>query len=122
MRYWQTGKGWRLGWDGDKGLIGADTWAVEVSAEEFADFCRLVTQLSQVMQEMESELADQESVECDLSTNLLYLRATGFPAGYELYLQILGDRPMEGIWAVEAVPELLWAIAEVQPLLCPTLD
>ncbi len=122
MKYWQTGKGWRLGWDGAKGLIGADTWAVEVSAEEFADFCRLVTQLSQVMQEMESELADQESVECDLSTNLLYLRATGFPAGYELYLQILGDRPMEGIWSAEAVPELLLAIAEVQPLLCPTLD
>lgn len=118
MKYWQTGRGWRLGWERDKGLIGADTWAFEVSAGEFRDFCRLATQLSQVMREMQSELADQESVECDLSSKLLYLRATGFPESYELYLQILRDRPMEGIWSAEAVPELLLAIAEVQPLLC----
>jgi hypothetical protein len=122
LKYWQTGKGWRLGWDGNKGLIGSDTWAVEVSALEFKDFCRLATQLSQVMLEMESELADQESVECDLSSPLLYLRAAGFPASYELYLEILRDRPMEGIWSAEAVPELILAIAEVQSLLCQPLN
>ncbi len=97
--------------------MGADAWAVELSAEELRAFCRLTTQLHQVMLEMQSQLADQEAIECDLGNDLLYLRASGFPDGYELYLQILGDRPMEGIWSVDAVPELLLAIAEVQRML-----
>lgn len=118
MKYWQTGKGWRLGWDGAKGLIGADTWAVEVSAGEFRDFCRMTSQLSQVMLDMQCELAEQEAIECDLSSDLLYLRVSGFPDRYELYLRICGDRLMEGIWSAEAVPELLLAITAVQPMLC----
>ena len=97
--------------------MGADAWAVELSAQEFKDFCRLTTQLNQVMLDMQSELSDQEALECDLGNEQLYLRASGFPWRYELYFRLLGDRLMEGIWAVEAVPDLLSAIDEVQGML-----
>jgi hypothetical protein len=49
-----SGEGWRIGFRSDvdlyKGLVGADSWAIELTETEFKDFCKLATQLSETMQ------------------------------------------------------------------------
>lgn len=113
-RLLKTGSGWRLGWNSTapefKGLVGAEDWAVELTEAEFNDFCRLAEQLSQTLQQIASELMDEERIACELESSLVWLEVEGYPDAYTLRLIVLSGRGAEGFWSATAVPELLQAI------------
>lgn len=108
------GTGWRLGWSPEaelfQGLIGADTWAIELTAREFEDVCRLGLQLADTMTAIADELMDQERISCEVESEWVWLEAEGFPHAYTLQVIILHNRRGEGMWLAEAVPELLQAM------------
>jgi hypothetical protein len=112
-----SGEGWRIGWRSDvdlyKGLVGADSWAIELTETEFKDFCKLATQLAETMQLMAAELSDGEKISCTLETEDICLEVNGFPSAFTLHLQIMTDRCCEGFWDAIAVPFLINAIANL---------
>jgi|GEM_PF-84440 len=113
-RQLKTGEGWRIGWDASapiyKGLIGTDDWAIELTEAELDDFCRLALELAGTMQQIVTELMDEEQISCEVESDRLWLEADGFPHAYELRVMVLGDRRCEGAWVASAVPSLLQAI------------
>jgi len=110
----QAGKGWRLGWNPDAsefcGLVGGDEWAVELTEAELKDFCRLLLQLADMMQQMASELMPEEKLQCEVESDRLWLEADGLPHSYHLHLLLLTGRRSEGSWVATAVPGLLQAV------------
>lgn len=112
-----SGAGWRIGFRSDvdlyRGLVGADSWAIELTESEFKDFCKLAARLAETMQLMASELSDGEKISCTLETEDITLEANGFPDAFTLHLQLLSGRRGEGFWEVQAVPWLLGAIAQL---------
>ena len=113
-RYLKTGVDWRVGWQPQglnyPGLVGSDSWAIELTKAELSDFCRLIDQLVATMKEMSTELMDQEKISCEAETDLLWLEAEGFPQSYTLRLIVHGDRRCEGNWRAGLAPKLLEAI------------
>jgi Domain of unknown function (DUF1818) len=119
----KAGVGWRLGWRSEHpddsrssvtdypGLVGADDWALEMTAAEMADFCRLVQQLSQTMAQMTNELMAEEKIDCEAESDLLWLQVSGEPHSYSLRLLLNSGRRAEGNWTMAAVPELVAATA-----------
>ena len=109
------GQGWRLGWDPDatnyQGLLGGDGWALELTAEEFQDFCRLAGDLAQTMAAMTAELMDEERITCEAESDLIWLEAEGFPTQYSLRLIVTTGRRGEGSWHESVVTDLLAAVA-----------
>jgi hypothetical protein len=109
------GDGWRIGLRSDvdlyRGLVGADSWAIELTEHELKDFCKLAVQLAETMQIMATELSDGEKICCTLETEDISLEVSGYPHEFELHLQLLNGRQSEGMWAADAVPFLLRAIA-----------
>ena len=112
-----SGEGWRIGWRSDvdfyKGLVGADSWAIELTEREFKDFCKLASQLAETMQMMAAELSDGEKICCTLETEDVSLEVNGFPHAFTLRLQLLTERSFEGFWDAMAVPFLIGAIANL---------
>jgi hypothetical protein len=112
-RQLKSGQGWRLGWNPDTpnfcGLVGSDDWAIELTAAELDDFCRLVVQLATTMQQMAQELMDEERISCEVESPLLWLEAQGYPQAYTLHLILLTGRRAEGTWSEMAVPALVQA-------------
>jgi hypothetical protein len=121
-RQLRSGDGWRLGWDENArcsadtqrvafpGLVGGDEWAIELTAAELDDFCRLAAQLAETMGQMNQELMDEERICCEAESDLVWLEAEGFPHAYDLRLIVLTGRRGEGFWAAAAVPGLLQAM------------
>jgi hypothetical protein len=113
-RQLRTGPGWRVGWGERRSpycaLLGTDDWAVELTAEEFQEFCRLVGQLAETMQHMQTELMDEERISCEAEGDRLWVEVEGYPQTYQLRFILLSDRGVEGAWAPEAVPQVLKAI------------
>lgn len=113
-RQLKAGEGWRIGWDASasiyKGLIGTDEWAIELTEAELEDFCRLALELASTMQQIASELMDEEQISCEAESDRLWLEADGFPHAYELRVMVLGDRRCEGSWKADVVPLLLQAV------------
>ena len=111
------GEGWRIGLRSDadtyKGLVGADSWAIELTESELKDFCKLALQLNETMQLMATELSDCEKISCTLETEDISLEASGYPQKFTLHLQLMNGRQSEGIWEENAVPFLLRAIADL---------
>lgn len=108
----KSGTGWRLGWNPMNkypGLVGAEDWAIELTADELEDFCRLLGQLVANMQLMQTELMDEESIACEAESNLIWLQVQGFPSKYNLRLIVNTGRSCEGNWQAEAVAELVSA-------------
>ncbi len=109
----KSGTGWRLGWRPAvfdyPGLVGSDDWAVELTAAELADFCRLAQQLSQTMADLTNELMAEEKIDCEVESDLLWLQAAGYAHSYSLRLLLNSGRQAEGNWAAAAVPELIAA-------------
>lgn len=101
-RILKTGTGWRLGWDAEapefKGLVGGDDWAIELTEDEWHDFCRLSDQLHETLQYIAQELMDEERIACELESDLIWLEAEGFPDAYSLRLIIQTGRRAEGYW------------------------
>jgi hypothetical protein len=109
----KSGVGWRLGWDPDadafKGLVGSDDWALELTAVELEDFCRLLNQLVEMVVQMSSELMAEETIACEAESDRLWLEVEGYPHAYRLHLMLLTGRRSEGHWAATAVPALAQA-------------
>lgn len=109
----KAGQGWRLGWNPQaiefKGLVGGDNWAIELTEVELQDFCRLVMQLAETMNQMATELMDEEKIVCEVESEWLWLEAKGYPQSYSLHLIVQTGRRAEGEWTIAAVPELLQA-------------
>jgi hypothetical protein len=114
MRQLKSGSGWRLGWDAEaekfQGLLGADAWAIEVTAAELEDFCRLTLQLTDTMQQMQSELMEEERLSCEAESDLLWMEAEGFPHAYRLRVILLTGRRAEGEWSEASIPGLVQAV------------
>ena len=113
----REGPGWRLGWDQDrshfKGLVGSQDWAVELTEDEFHDFCRLVQQLGNTLQAMAAELMPDEKIVCEQETARIWVEVSGFPREYELRFILLSGRGAEGGWSAAAVPGLLTALGNI---------
>ncbi|TVQ23881.1 MAG: DUF1818 family protein [Leptolyngbya sp. DLM2.Bin15] len=109
----KEGDGWRLGWNPASepfvGLVGGAGWAMELTREEWQDFCRLVLQLAETLEQMSHELMDEERICCDVESDRLWLEAEGYPHAYELHIILRQGRRAEGTWAAEAVPGLVQA-------------
>ncbi|WP_448562744.1 DUF1818 family protein [Trichothermofontia sp.] len=109
----KQGEGWRLGWDPTAiefvGLVGTDDWAIELTAAEFQDFCRLLQQLAETMAAMASELMPDERIACEAESEWLWLEVEGYSHAYSLSVILHSGRRVEGHWPPTAVPGLLAA-------------
>jgi len=110
----KSGSGWRIGWNPDaseyQGLVGNDTWAIELTEAELQDFCKLLTQLSETMSYMAAELMDQEKITCEAESDLLWMEVEGYPDAYSLNFILNTGRRGEGGWTADAVPGLVQAV------------
>ncbi len=108
------GEGWRLGWnpnaDSFCGLLAGQSWALEMAAREFKDFCRLVRELDSTMSAMAEQLMDEERLTCEQETETIWLEAEGFPTRYGLRFILLTGRKCEGEWPADVVPQLITAL------------
>jgi hypothetical protein len=115
QRYMKEGQGWRLGWDPAvpvyQGLLGGVSWALELTAPEFQDFCRLAQQLAQNMGTMAAELMDEERITCEAESDLIWLEADGFAHDFTLRFILTTGRQVEGQWNETAAAELISALA-----------
>ncbi|MDA0672534.1 MAG: DUF1818 family protein [Cyanobacteria bacterium] len=114
----KEGDGWRLGWNPDaiqfQGLVAGADWALELTPEEFEDFCRLARQLADTLTAMATELMTEERIACEAESERIWLEAEGYPHHYQLRLLLLTGRRGEGAWPPTVVPALLQAIASLQ--------
>ncbi|HEY9846734.1 MAG TPA: DUF1818 family protein [Candidatus Caenarcaniphilales bacterium] len=112
-RQLKSGPGWRLGWDTSapefKALVGGDTWAVELTGAEFKDFCQLLEQLMETLEQIKSELMDEEAITCEAESALLWMEVQGYPQAYNLSFISLKGRRVEGQWPATAVAQLAQA-------------
>ncbi|MFQ3616802.1 MAG: DUF1818 family protein [Cyanobacteriota bacterium] len=112
-RILKRGPGWQIGWDEDApefaGLVGGDDWALELTAAELADFCRLAGQLAETMSQMATELMEEERITCELESDRLWLEVDGFPKSYSLRMIVLTGRRAEVTWDTAAVSGLIQA-------------
>jgi hypothetical protein len=108
------GEGWRVGWNPEaeeyQGLVGAEDWALELTAEELIDFCRLLGQIAEAMAQMGQELMAEERIACEVESDRLWLEGEGYPHAYSLRLILRGGRRCEGNWQAAAVSELIQAV------------
>lgn len=113
-RLLKQGNGWRLGFNPSseiyQGLVGGDDWAMELTATEWQDFCRLVIQLSDTLQAMTAELMDEEKIACEAESDNLWVEVEGYPHSYELRFILNQGRRCEGGWPPDVVPELIRAL------------
>jgi hypothetical protein len=109
----KTGTGWRLGWNPQatefQGLVGGDTWAMELTQAEFDDFCRLLCELADTMSQMSLELMDEEKIACEAESERLWMQVEGYANAYTVLLILNTGRRAEGSWPVEVVAELVQA-------------
>jgi len=120
QRVLKKGQGWRMGWDPNaevyQGLVGAEEWAIELTKAELTDFCRLLLQLAQTMEQMAQELVDEERITCQAQSELLWLEVEGYPHNFDLRLILETGRCAEGNWSVQAVLELITTAKNFQTL------
>ncbi len=113
----KSGVGWRIGWNPSHaypGLVGADDWAIELTAAELADFCRLLSQLVDNIRSIQAELMDEENIACEVESELIWMQIAGLPSKYSLRLILNTGRSCEGNWRAEAVGELVTAIERLK--------
>lgn len=110
-RILKKGAGWRIGWNPDptckfQGLLGNDDWAVELTAAEFHDFCRLLTQLAETVEAIAPELMAEEKINIEAESELIWLEIDGFADSYSLRMLLLQNRNAEGNWSASALSEM----------------
>jgi Domain of unknown function (DUF1818) len=117
-RQLRSGVGWRVGWDaealGFQALVGAEDWGVELTQAEFDEFCRFALNLSEAIEQMRSELMEEEAIACETSSDQLWMEVRGHPDAYQLSFILLTGRRAEGCWPIEATKEVLRVIQMVQ--------
>lgn len=106
----KSGLGWRIGWDPQakdyQGLVGTDDWAIELTQAELNDFCRLLEQLAQTINQMQDQLMDAEKITCEAESELLWMEIEGFPHSYNLRIILNQGRRCEGSWSAAVVKDL----------------
>ncbi|MCC0179750.1 DUF1818 family protein [Waterburya agarophytonicola K14] len=109
-RLTKSGAGWRIGWHPHgvkyQGLIGGEDWAIELTKAELNDFCRLLNQLVDTMSQMSAELMDEEKINCEAETDLLWMEVEGYCRSYSLRLILNCDRRCEGNWQEGVAPQI----------------
>lgn len=113
----KEGAGWRIGWDDTascyKGLLGGATWALELTADEFQDFCRLARQLADTLRAMAPELMAEERITCEAESDGIWLEVEGFPEAYTLRFILTTGRQGEGQWDAAATREVIMALGQL---------
>ena len=61
------------------------------------------------MNQMASELMDEEKIACEAESDLLWMEVEGYPSAYSLRFILNTGRRGEGSWEAAAVPSLLQA-------------
>ncbi len=113
------GPGWRLGYQPQQpfvALVGGDQWAIELTDQEWQDFCQGLQSLQSALEASQAFLMDQETITLDHCTDMLQLIVTGYTSKYSLYLKLLMGRRVEGIWDFPVIPKLLLAIDDLNDL------
>ena len=114
----KSGSGWRIGWDPAapefKGLLSGADWSLELTAAEFHEFRRMVSQLANTLQHMATELMDEETITCESESELLWMSVAGYPWAYDLRFILQTGRRGEGAWPATAVSELVLAMQTLQ--------
>jgi hypothetical protein len=114
QRFMKEGAGWRVGWDPTaptyQALLGGDTWALELTNQEFQDFCRLAQQLADTLQAMAAELMDEERITCEAESDWVWVEVEGFPHDYTLRLILNTGRRGEGEWKSAAALEVVQSL------------
>jgi len=128
------GVGWRFGWNGEQGLIGGDDWALELTAEEWQDWCCTCRNLWDTWQAMQAHLMPEEDLTLERQTDLLTMNlfvpaalalvepvcraklgngtcSPGSPPQVRLYVQLCTGRVAEGQWQGESAQTLLARMA-----------
>jgi Domain of unknown function (DUF1818) len=117
-RLLKSGVGWRVGWDADAenypALVGTEDCAIELTAAELEDFCRLAERLVTTLETLAAELMDEEAIACELECDRLWVEAEGFPHAYRLRLILQAGRRAEAAWSAAAAPEFLQALRTVR--------
>jgi Domain of unknown function (DUF1818) len=116
-RLLKKGQGWRVGWNTAaktyQGLIGSDSWAIELTAIEFQEFYRLLRQLTDTMAQIATELMDEEKIAIEAESDLMWLEVEGYPDSYSLRLILHQDRCCEGNWEAGIASELVLVIQRI---------
>ena len=114
----KSGSGWRIGWDSQaeqyQGLVGGEDWAIELTKAELAEFCRLLSQLGETMNQMQAELMDEERIACEAESELLWMEVEGYPHSYSLRFILHHARRCEGNWPPTVVTDLVAAIQSLK--------
>jgi hypothetical protein len=113
-RVFKEADGWRIGFNPNpatyQGLIGGQDWAIELTLAEWQDFCRLVSQLSETMQAIATELMDEEKITCEAESELMWLEVTGYPQSYSLRFILNQGRCCEGQWPPGVVKDFIQSL------------
>ena len=113
----KKGQGWRIGWNEDapiyKGLVGTDDWAIELTIAEMQDFARLIIQINQAVVDISEHLMEEETIVCELESNLLWLEARGYAHQYSLTLILAQPRCCEVTFPSQVLPELINTIKSI---------
>lgn len=113
-RVFKEADGWRIGFNPNpatyQGLIGGQDWAIELTLAEWQDFCRLVSQLSETMQAIATELMDEEKITCEAESELMWLEVTGYPQSYSLRFILNQGRCCEGQWPSGVVQDFIQSL------------
>jgi hypothetical protein len=116
-RLLKKGQGWRVGWNSEgktyQGLIGSESWAIELTAKEFQEFYRLLRQLTDSIDLIATELMDEEKITIEAESDLMWLEVEGFFDCYSLRLILHQNRCCEGNWSVGIAPELVLAMQRI---------
>ena len=116
-RLLKKGKGWRIGWHPEaaiyKGLVGAESWAIELTAIEFKEFYRLLRQLTDTMAQMATELMDEERIAIEAESELMWLEVEGYPNSYSLRLILQKDRCCEGNWEAGIAADMVLVMQRI---------
>lgn len=114
----ESGEGWRVGWNPSAetfcGLVAGQGWAVELTATEFSDFCRVAEQLRSTMKDMSEQLMEEERLTCEQETEAIWMEAEGYPFEYSLRFILLSGRRAEGEWSSSVVPAMLEALKKLE--------
>ena len=116
-RLLKKGKGWRVGWHPEaeiyQGLIGSESWAIELTATEFREFYRLLQQITETMAQIATELMDEEKIAIEAESDLMWLEAEGYPTNYSLRLILHQKRRCEGNWDAGISPEFFLVLQRI---------
>lgn len=109
----KKGKGWRIGWKYSapmyQGLIGGEDWAIELTSQEMQDFRRLLLQIDQAVIDISQHLMEEETIVCEVESDLMWLGAQGYFDRYSLRIILLQGRGCEGTWDENIIQELIRA-------------